>query len=371
MRMIRLTAPYLRRIEVGETHLAPQDTGPCALALGSFDGLHLGHQELIRGVRNAKRRRGLKSSVLFTFLRHPRLVLEGDVDQPFLLTTWREKLSLLAREDLDVVVAVDFCQAVARLDYRRFVREFLVGGLGMTHLVAGYDVHLGADREGNADTLDALGDELDYTLEVVSPTRVDGETVSSSAIRASLRDGRVHEASTMLGRQYSVWGEVVPGEGRGRTIGYPTANVRPLDQYKLLPRPGVYAVRVQVPGDVVPGDVVAGDGDGCLGIVREALPEVDHHGDLLSAGAGSWRLYGGMLNFGRVPTFHSGGLVQPRIEAHIFDFHGDLRGRTVKVEWLERLRDEQKFAGVGELTTQLQRDAVAARAAVHAASLSD
>jgi riboflavin kinase/FMN adenylyltransferase len=355
MRMIRLTAPYLERIAAGQIRLLAQDLGPSALALGSFDGLHLGHQALIAAVRAARRRRELRTSILFTFLRHPRLVLESTPPEPFLLTTWREKLSVLSRAGLDVVVAVDFCRAVAALDYRRFVREFLVDFLGMTHLVAGHDVHLGAGRAGNAETLDALGDELGYTLEVVSPLRVGERTVSSSAIRQDLAAGRVDEAARLLGRPYALWGEVTPGEGRGRTIGFPTANVQPLDDYKLLPRPGVYAVRVQVPHDVI-----APESDGALGLVQENLPEIDHHGDILSPGAGTWRLYAGMLNYGRVPTFHAGGLATPRIEVHILDFTGDLAGRTVKVEWLARLRDEQKFAAVGDLTAQLGRDREAA-----------
>lgn len=363
MRMIRLTSEYLERIVSGDDALRRQDLGPAAVALGSFDGLHLGHQALIRAVTAAKQRHGLRTSALFTFRRHPSLVLGGR-DRPFLLTTWREKLSLLDDAGLDVVVAASFSPALSRLDYRRFVREFLVEFLGMRHFVAGYDVHLGAGRAGNAETLAALGAELGYTFDVVEPTQVNGTTVSSSAIRAALETGDTAGAAALLGRPYALWGEVTPGEGRGRTIGYPTANVEPLDAHKLLPAPGVYAVRVQVPGDVV-----AVGGNGCLATVEEGLPEVDRQGDILSSGHARWRLYGGMLNFGRVPTFHADGLPLPRIEVHIFDFAGDLRGRTVKVEWLARLRDERRFAGVDALVAQLARDEAAARAAVAAAPL--
>jgi riboflavin kinase / FMN adenylyltransferase len=363
MRMIRLTSEYIERIVAGESALRAQDTGPSALALGSFDGLHLGHQALIRAVREAKERHGLRSCGLFTFRRHPSLVLGGR-DRPFLLTTWREKLALLDDAGLDIVVAASFSPVLAQLDYRRFVREFLVEYLGMKHFVAGYDVHLGAGRAGNARTLADLGDDLGYTLEVVPPATVGDRTVSSSAIRADLEAGDTTAAAQLLGRPYALWGEVTPGDGRGRTIGYPTANVESLDVHKLLPAPGVYAVRVQVPGDVVPAG-----GNGCLAMVEEGLPEVDRHGDMLSSGHARWRIYGGMLNFGRVPTFHTGGLAIPRIEVHIFDFAGDLRGRTVKVEWLDRLRDEQRFGGVVELVAQLGRDEAAARAAIAAAPL--
>jgi riboflavin kinase/FMN adenylyltransferase len=330
MRMLRLTSEDIERILAGEGALHPQDMGPAALALGSFDGLHLGHQALIRSVREAKERHGLRTCGLFTFRRHPSLVLGGR-DRPFLLTTWREKRALLNDAGLDVVVAASFSPALAQLDYRRFVRKFLVDYLGMRHFVAGYDVHLGAGREGNAQTLAALGEELGYTLEVVEPTMVGGRTVSSSAIRAAVEIGDMAEAALHLGRPYALWGEVTPGDGRGRTIGFPTANIEPLDDHKLLPARGVYAVRIHLPGDI------------------------------LSPGHGHRRIYGGMLNFGCVPTFHADGLAVPRIEVHIFDFAGDLRGRTVEVEWLARLRDERRFGGIEELITQLRRDEASAR----------
>ena len=358
MRMIRLNADYLDRVLAGETDLPTRRTGPCALALGSFDGLHRGHQALMVALNDAKQAADLQSTVLFTFRHHPRLVLGGG-EGPFLLTTWREKLSLLEQLGLDVVVAMDFSPSLSRLDYRGFVQRFLVDWLGMTHLVAGHDVHLGADRGGTAASLKVLGDELGYSLDVVAATEYQGRVISSSAIRNALAAGDCRNAAEMLGRPYALWGEVTPGDGRGRTIGYPTANVRPLNPRKLLPSSGVYACRVQVSSDVV----TAG-GDGLLGFVKEPLPEVDRHGDMLSPGHGQWRLYGGMLNFGHVPTFHEGGLELPRIEVNLFDFHGDLRGRTVKVEWLGRLRDERRFDGVGDLIAQLRRDETLARETV-------
>jgi riboflavin kinase/FMN adenylyltransferase len=256
-----------------------------------------------------------------------------------------------------VIVAADFCPELSRLGYREFVEKFLVGYLGMKHLIAGYDVHLGAERRGTATTLAALGGELGYTLEVHRPVEDGGEVISSSAIRAAVTAGDMPRAAAMLGRPYELWGEVTPGEGRGRRIGYPTANIRPLDPMKLLPETGVYAVRVQVPGDVVPPGTT-----GVLAEVTEALPEVDLQGEVLSAAPGPWTVFGGMLNFGRVPTFHGDGLAQPRIEANIFGFDGDLRGRNVKIEWVEHLRAERKFAGVDELVDQLAQDERRARA---------
>ncbi|MFO7654398.1 MAG: bifunctional riboflavin kinase/FMN adenylyltransferase [Candidatus Krumholzibacteriia bacterium] len=356
---MRLTEEYLTRMADGETGLPAERIGPSALVLGSFDGLHRGHQELIRGAREAQRRRGLAASVVFTFRSHPRIVLARD-RSPFLLTTWREKLSLLQQSGVDVVVAADFCPALARLDYRDFVARFLVEFLGMRHFVAGHDVHLGAGRRGNARTLEALGDELDYSFELCSALREGDQIVSSSAIRNALTEGDLATAAAMLGRPYALWGEVTPGDQRGRTIGYPTANITPFHAQKLLPKPGVYAVRVQLPGDVAQ----AGRRNGVLGWVHEPMPEIDRSGVILSSAESEWAVFGGMLNYGKVPTFHSDGLTTPRVEAHVFEFDGDLRGRTVKVEWMERLRDERKFAGVDELTDQLARDSAQARRAL-------
>jgi len=365
MRMIRLNQDYLDRVLAGDSDLPTRRTGPCSLALGSFDGLHQGHRALVDAVRSAKTRFKLANTVLLTFRDHPRLVL-GGVNGPFLLTTWREKLSVLEQLGIDVVVAVDFSPSLARVPYREFVERFMVQWLGVQHLVAGHDVHMGAERGGDAASLGALTDELGIGLEVVSPVTWNNNIVSSSAVRDALTHGDCEAATGMLGRPYAVWGEVTPGDGRGRTIGYPTANVTPLDPHKLLPSRGVYACRVQVSRDVS-----TGGGDGVLGFVDEPLPEVDRNGDILSPGDGRWRLYGGMLNFGHVPTFHEGGLELPRIEVNLFDFFGDLRGRTIKVEWLRRLRAERKFSGKGDLITQLRVDEQQAREVVADTPLRD
>lgn len=361
MRLIRLTSAYIGELIAGRIGTRGPQLESCALTLGSFDGLHLGHQELIRATRSARERRGLTSDAVFTFLQHPRQLLDKG-DEPFLLTTWREKLARFQALGCDAVVAADFCPELAALSYREFVEKFLVGYLGMRHLVAGYDLHLGTNRGGTARTLTSLGQELGFEIEVLDPVHAGPRIISSSAIRQAVAAGDMEDAATMLGRPFTLWGEVRPGDGRGRQIGYPTANIQPLDAMKLLPENGVYAVRVQVPGDVVgPGTTDV------LQRVTETLPEVDLQGDLLSAAPAEWVVFGGMLNFGRVPTFHGGGLPEARIEAHIFGFNGDLRGRNVKVQWLGRLREEREFAEVEELVNQLQDDEIAARLRVEAA----
>ena len=304
MRLIRLNEEYIRELIAGRIGVRGPQIESCALTLGSFDGLHRGHRALFSRVRDAVQERGLAAGVVFTFLQHPWQLLRPDAE-PFLLTTWREKLSEFEDSCVPVIVAADFCPALAKLKYEEFVRTFLVGYLGMKHLVAGYDLHLGADRGGTAETLGALGQklgqelgqepgqELGYDLDVVDPVRTGGEIVSSSRIRRAVAAGEMESATEMLGRPYALWGEVRPGDRRGTTIGYPTANVSPLEDLKLLPAGGVYAVRVQVPGDAV-----AAGSTGVLDTVTETLPEVDRNGDLLSSAPARWSVFGGMLNFG-------------------------------------------------------------------------
>lgn len=355
MRLIRLTEQYITEIIEGRLGLRGPQLESCSLTLGSFDGLHRGHRKLLNATKESCRRLNLTDSTIFTFRQHPRQLLDENID-PFLLTTWREKLSILEELGCRVIVAADFCPALADLDYRTFVEKFLVGYLGMRHLVVGHDAHLGSNRQGTAQSLGALGQELGFGFEALEPVREGDLIISSSAIRRAVLAGKMEEATKMLGRPFALWGEVVPGDRRGREIGYPTANVKPLDPLKILPDPGVYAVRVQVPGDVVTPTCT-----GSLMQVMESLPEVDSNGELLGCAAGRWTVFGGMLNFGKVPTFHGAGLPEPRIEANIFGFGGDLRGRNIKVEWISRLRGEVKFSGAEDLVRQLEKDADAAR----------
>ena len=355
MRLIRISEQYINEIITGRIGAHRPQLESCALTLGSFDGLHRGHLELIKQTVAAKNRLNLADAVVFTFLQHPRQVL-GDCNEPFLLTTWREKLSLLHDTNCPVIVAVDFCKQLAQLEYQDFVQKFLCDYLGMKHLVAGYDVHLGSQRGGTAESLARLGKKSGFSLDVLTAVTEGDQIISSSQVRRAISSGMMEKAAAMLGRPYAVWGQVCPGDRRGHQIGYPTANIQPLDSKKLLPEPGVYAVRIQVPSDVV-----APETEGVLAGVTETLPEVDLQGDLLNAATAPWSVFGGMLNFGYVPTFHGTGLLEPRLEANIFGFAGDLRGRNVKIEWFGRLRSERKFNGAQELVRQLATDEEQAR----------
>ena len=359
MRLIRLSRRMIEHVLEEGGSLPGPALADCVVAVGSFDGLHRGHRALIDAVGAARDRLGLRHACLFTFREHPRQVL--DAAQPTLLTSWNEKLVLLDGMDVDVVVAADFCPALARLPYDVFVRRFLVEFLGMRHLVGGHDVHLGRERGGTETTLAPLCGELGCGFEAgPALTLDDGLVPSSSAIRGALAAGDVALARRLLGRPYSLWGEVVYGDGRGTQLGFPTANVQPHEPAKALPAPGVYAVWVHLPGDVVTAESA-----GAVVARRQgALPEVDGRGGLLNAPGLERVVCRGALNFGRAPTVHAGGLAAPRLEVHVLDFSGYIRERSLKLEWIARLRDERAFASADDLRAQLRLDVAAARAAL-------
>jgi len=290
--------------------------GKSAVTVGNFDGMHKAHQALIDATINSKNSLGLDNSIIFTFQNHPMFLL-GDRD-PDLLTSPEERMDLFKESGIDIVVSVEFCDEFADLDYSRFIELFLCKMCGMQHMVGGYYIHMGNDRFGNIETILELGHSLNFTLEVIpAQTNNAGYVISSSAIRGLIyKHGDMKSGNEMLGRPYTVLGKVGYGDGRGKSLGYPTANVTPLDKLKLLPAPGVYAVKIVYAGDT----------------------------------------YDGMLNYGLLPTIHEGGLEKPRVEVHLFDFSGSLREEIVKIEWYDRVRDEQCFASIDDLKLQLSRD---------------
>jgi len=314
-------------INIAQAHLA----GPSFVTIGNFDGLHRGHQALLRQVLQVGQQalatgaiHTEPQSILITFDPHPLTVLRPDIPL-LLLTTPQERLELAAQLGIDYGIVQCFTPEIAQLEARDFIR-LLKTHLGLAGLVVGPDFALGHGRKGDLHTLQALGKEFDYTLYVIDPVVQTEKPVRSRVIRQAIQAGDTTTATELLGRFYSVTGEVITGDQRGRQIGIPTANLQtPLD--KLLPANGVYATRTH-----------------------------------LQADAGS-RYFHSVTNLGVRPTVDG---VQRRLETHILDFPpadhtGDLYGQTLTVEFVARLRDEQRFSGLDALLLQIQRDIEQAR----------
>jgi len=300
----------------------PRDRGTVA-TVGTFDGVHLGHWSVLQEIRARASSSGMRS-VLVTFDPHPLRIVRPD-DAPPLLTTPLEKKEILAESGLDFAVFVRFTETLSRYAPRRFIEEILLARLGVRELVIGYDHGFGRDRSGNVDTIRAAGRELGFAVDVVEPVSVDGDAISSSRIRRALTELRFGEARACLGRPYSMQGVVVRGDGRGRGLGFPTANLQIRDREKLVPPPGVYAVR---------------------GIPRRG------------------QAYAGALHIGPRPTFQGS---PPTIELHLIGFDGDLYGEQVRVQFIQHLRPARPFDGVDALVRQLRQDVDAAARAVDAA----
>jgi riboflavin kinase/FMN adenylyltransferase len=289
------------------------------LALGNFDGVHLGHQAIIRqAVVRAHEIGG--TSMVFTFDPHPLQVLAPE-KAPLLLTTFGQKMRCIAALGISVGIRVVFNETFAQQQPVDFIREVLCQSIGVHDLIVGYDFRFGHRRAGTTTLLQEQAGVFGYQVTVVPPITREDIVVSSSNIRRLLHEGQVESAARLLGRPYSIEGLVVAGHRRGATLGFPTANVR--SENAIVPRPGVYAVRV----------------------------------------IWSQRAYDGVANVGYNPTFGNEAL---SVEAHLFDFAANLYGETIGIEFVARLRDERKFASVDELVAQIACDAQRARA-IHAA----
>jgi riboflavin kinase/FMN adenylyltransferase len=295
---------------------SPPDAGPSAVALGAFDGIHLGHRAIL-GTAVALARQGKIRALACTFDRHPMEVLQPD-RAPMPITTLEERLELIAGAGIDTTVVIPFTPAVASVEAKAFVQDVLVGTLEAREIVVGFNHRFGRGARGDTQLLESLAAPLGFRAHIVPALMVDGVAVSSSEIRAALQRGDLPNAERLLGRPYSIRGEVVRGAGRGRTLGFPTANVkteRPLG----LPV-GVYVCRLLV-------------------------------------GASQHQA---VVNVGYRPTF---GETDLSVEAHVLDFAGDLYDQKVTLTFLRRLREERKFPSVDALKEQIAIDVAAARAA--------
>jgi len=307
--------------------------GPTYLTIGNFDGLHRGHQVLLARIKSLANSHvnhngnhdGDAQTALVTFFPHPLSVLRPDFPL-LLLTTPEERLRLAAEEGIDIGVIQPFTREMATLPPRTFIQQ-LKEHMGLTGLVVGPDFALGHARSGDLAALRALGQEFDFSVHIIDHIELDGRAVRSSAIRRDLQAGDVVTAAELLGRAYHATGVVVPGDQRGRVIGIHTANIETRAD-KLLPADGVYATRAY--------------------IIR---PD------------GVWREYESVTNLGVRPTVDG---TDRRLETHLLDFpsegeSGDLYGKTLRVEFLARLRGEQRFGGLDELLAQIRLDIKEAR----------
>lgn len=293
----------------------PQRSPPSAVAIGVFDGVHLGHREVLECLLKHARDNYLLSTVL-TFEPHPAILLRSE-SAPLLLTNLEHKLALFEKLGIERTAVLEFNDEVASVAPRDFIKEFLCDALNVKSVVVGEDFHFGSSRGGTVETLKEGGAEHGFGVDAVGLFSLSSapEPISSTAIRRALAGGRVKEVTRMLGRLYSIDGEVIVGDKRGRTIGFPTANL-PVSQLRAWPADGVYA----------------GWFTDERGVRRPCA-----------------------INIGRRPTFYRHA-EHSILEAHVLDFDGDLYGQKVEVEFVEFLRSERRFGGIEELKEQLAKD---------------
>ncbi len=318
------------RIHRGLPHFPPGQRR--IVTTGTFDGVHLGHKALLEWMVHKAKEEQSETTVL-TFDPHPRQVLFGDASGLELIQSMDQRAACLAETGLDHLVIQPFSRAFSRLKPEDFVRDVLVEGLGTTTIVVGHDHRFGAGREGDVELLRACGETFGFSVQHIPP-HIEGElTVSSTKVRQRLRDGDLSAAHALLGRNHAWRGEVVAGDGRGRTLGFRTANLEATETHQILPAQGVYAAQVRL-------------------VAERTLPD---------GGTGGPQTWGAMVNIGPRPTFdHSGA--RPTVEAHLFTTETpDLYGTELEVVFSERMRDIQKFEDSDALILQLKADAAQAQ----------
>lgn len=287
-------------------------------AIGNFDGVHLGHQQVIARTRQIAGEKGAKTGILM-FEPHPRQYFFPD--QPFFrLMSFRAKARTLGQFGVDLIAALPFDKRLATMEAEDFIRQVLAEGLGASHVVVGYDFRFGKGRKGDGALLEKMSSELGFGVSIVDEVKKGEETYSSTRIREMLAKGEPRAAAELLGHWWTVETHVIKGDQRGRTIGFPTANLSLEDH--VQPAFGVYAVKVEI-------------------------EEGPHKGT-----------YDGVANVGRRPTFDKEDVL---LEVHIFDFDGDIYGAHMAVSFIEHLRDERKFDGLDSLKAQIAADSARAR----------
>lgn len=283
------------------------------MTIGTFDGVHLGHQKILSRLQQLKQRHGLKTVVL-TFEPHPRKILDPDNKDLKLLTLIDEKLDMLENYGVDVAVVYPFDKDFSNIEAVDYIETILLKSLQVKYLVIGYDHHFGRKRGGNISLLQELKGRYNYEVEEIDALDIDKSAISSSRIRRSLEQGHINMANNFLGHNYFLYARVIHGKKLGRTIGYPTANLQIDSQDKLIPKKGVYFVSVVVKGNA----------------------------------------YYGMMNIGINPTTDTS--LDLKIEVNIFDFEEDIYKQTIRINFLSYIREEKKFASIDELKTAIDND---------------
>jgi riboflavin kinase / FMN adenylyltransferase len=293
-----------------------------AVTIGTFDGVHLGHQKILEQLKKGAQSIG-GESVVFTFYPHPRMILFPDDDSLKLLSTEEEKRDLLESFGLEHLIIHPFSKEFSRITYTEYVRDILVNKLHVKKLIIGYNHHLGRNREGSFEQLKKLAPVYDFELEKIPACDMDEVEISSTKIRKALESGDIQTANKFLGYTYSIRGKVIKGKGIGRTLGYPTANIQPEDKYKLIPAKGIYAVT----------------------IVMEKTSAVSGK---------PTRSYNGMMSIGINPTISAMGLTT--IEVNIFEFDKDIYGQNIRIFFKQKIRDEKKFENLEALIKAIGGD---------------
>lgn len=287
------------------------------VTVGTFDGVHEGHRALMETLVRAAKKRNARSIVV-TFDPHPRTIIHSKSDGIKLLTTLRERAEVLETIGVDELVVIPFTRDFSLLSSEEFVKDVIYEKIGISEFVIGYDHHFGKDRSGTIETLENLSPILGFDVQVVTKKEMGETTISSTVIRKEImEEGKMNRAAQLLGRPYMLNALVIHGDERGRTIGFPTANLKPEHQDKALPKNGIYAVKVRVEEE--------------------------------------W--YNGMMNIGVRPTFDG---QQKSLEVNIFEFDQMIYGKMVQIRFFDRIRDEQKFDGLEGLKHQLNIDKKAA-----------
>lgn len=300
-------------IELSHPHqLKKNKCEPVSLALGYFDGVHLGHQEVINSAVKVAKQKNIKSAVM-TFHPHPSVILKRKQKTVEYITPVKQKQKIIEDLGVDYLYLVHFSKEFAELTPQEFVDQYLID-LNVHHVSAGFDYSYGRLGKGTMETL-SFHSRGQFTFTVIDKLEKDEEKISSTKIRSLILDGNVNEVSYYLGRDFQIEGKVVTGDQRGRTIGFPTANIEPTDDY-LIPEIGVYAVQMFV--------------------------------------LGNW--YNGVCNVGFKPTFKAQASTKPTIEVHLFQFDQMIYSEPVLVRWKKRIRSEKKFNSIDELVQQIEKD---------------